>query len=283
MATTGRDDDIILRFQDVQFQRNSRDILRDIDWEVRRGQRWVVLGANGAGKTSLLRLAATYEAPTSGTLDVLGRTLGTVDVRDLRRRIGYISDALARQVPRRARVFDLVALGAEAKLIRMAESWSDEMVAHTRAMLLAVGCDHLADEVMETLSVGERQRVMIARGLMARPDLLLLDEPSAGLDVGGREMLVATLSAAARSDATDAMVFVTHHMEEIPAGFTHALLLKDGAVVANGPLDEVVEPRTLTECFETPLAVERVRGRFFVLGAEDSSPTIPVLGSPVSR
>lgn len=273
----------VLRFHGVTFRREGRDILHSIDWQVHRGERWVVLGANGAGKTTLLRLAATYEAATEGTVEVLGREVGTFDVRELRTSIGYISDALARQVPRRTRVIDLIALGAEAKLVRMAEVWSDELLDHARAMLAAVGCSHREHDVIETLSVGERQRVMIARGLMARPDLMLLDEPSAGLDVGGREVLVSTLTAAARSSAVDAMVFVTHHMEEIPAGFTHALLLKDGAVFASGPLDEVVTSGTLSACFSTPLAVERVRGRFMVLGADDGLASIPVAGSPVSR
>lgn len=273
----------VLRFDGVRFTRDGRDILEDIDWEVRSGERWVVLGANGAGKTTLLRLAATYEAGTSGSVEVLGRRVGSFDVRTIRTSIGYVSDALARQVPRRMRAIELVALGAEAKLIRMAEVWSEEHLAHAAAMLAAVGCAHRADDLMETLSVGERQRVMIARGLMARPELLLLDEPSAGLDVGGREMLVATLTAAARSDAVDAMVFVTHHMEEIPAGFTHALLLKDGGVFASGPLDAVVESATLSACFSVPLAVERVRDRYFVIGADDHVPTVPLAGGPVSR
>jgi len=276
-------DDVVLGFHGVDFQRDGRTILDHIDWQVRRGERWVVLGANGAGKTTLLRMAATYEAATRGSIDVLGRRVGTFDVRELRTRIGFISDALVRQVPTRTRVLDLVAMGAEAKLIRMAEVWSDELLAHARAMIAAVGCSHREQDVMDTLSVGEKQRVMIARGLMARPELLLLDEPSAGLDVGGRELLVSTLTAAARSDAVGAMVFVTHHMEEIPDGFTHALLLKDGKVFASGELEEVVEARTLSECFSTPLVVERVRGRFFVLGEEGSIATVPVDGSPVNR
>jgi iron complex transport system ATP-binding protein len=273
----------LLRLAGVHFRRDGRSILRDIDWEVRRGERWVVLGANGAGKTTLLRMAATYESATQGVVEVLGRRAGTFDVRELRTSIGYISDALARQVPRRTPVLELVALGAQAKLVRMSEVWSDELTAHARAMLAAVGCSHRETDVIETLSVGEKQRVMIARGLMAKPDLLLLDEPSAGLDVGGRELLIATLTAAARSDEVGAMVFVTHHMEEIPAGFTHALLLKDGASFAQGPLDDVVVSKTLSDCFSAPLAVERVRGRYFVLGADGPTASVPVAGSPFSR
>jgi len=282
-ASGSTDTGTVLRFSGVHFRREGRSILHDIDWEVRRGERWVVLGANGAGKTTLLRMAATYESATEGVVEVLGRRAGTFDVRELRTSIGYISDALARQVPRRTRVLDLVALGAEAKLVRMAEVWSDELLAHARAMLASVGCTHRELDVMETLSVGEKQRVMIARGLMAKPDLLLLDEPSAGLDVGGRELLVSTLTSAAMSDSVGAMIFVTHHMEEIPAGFTHALLLKDGAVFARGELEDVVEAETLSECFSAPLAVERVRGRFFVLGADGAIASVPVAGSPVSR
>ena len=275
--------DIVLAFRGVGFRREGRAILADIDWTVRSGERWVVLGANGAGKTTMLRMAATYESPSEGTIDVLGHRIGTFDVRDLRTRMGFISQALVRQLPRRTKVLDLVAMGAEAKFIRMAEVWSDEMITQARAMIAAVGCSHREQDVMETLSAGEQQRVMIARGLMARPDLLLLDEPSAGLDVGGRELLVATLTNAAQADAVGAIVFVTHHMEEIPAGFTHALLLKDGRIFANGPLEEVVETQTLSACFSTPLIVERVRDRFFVLGDPDGTPVLPLSDGSISR
>jgi iron complex transport system ATP-binding protein len=252
---------------DVHYHRDGRPILHGIDWHVRDGERWVVLGANGAGKTTLIRIISTYEFPTAGTVDVLGERIGTIDVRDLRPRIGLVSQALARQVPRRSRTLDLVVLGAEAKLSRMYEAPEDAAVARARDLLTTVGCLGRVDDVFETLSAGEQQRVLIARALMAEPELLLLDEPTAGLDVGGRELLIDTMTRFAADPSVSVIVFVTHHIEEVPANFTHALLLRDGGVFAAGPIEQVLDAPTLSDCFRTDLAVQRVAGRWFVTAA----------------
>jgi iron complex transport system ATP-binding protein len=257
-----------LGFDAVTYRRDDRTILGGIDWHVRTGERWVVLGANGAGKTSLLRLASTYESPTSGTVEVLGARLGQVDVRTLRPRIGYVSQALQRAVPPHTPVLDLVVMGAEAKLQRLYERYTDRQLDQARALLDLVGCaDHQRDR-FDTLSAGEQQRVLLARSLMAEPELLLLDEPTAGLDVGGRELLITTLTAFADRPDISVIVFVTHHLEEVPRNFTHSLLLRDGKVFAAGPIEETLDSATLSACFGTPLALERLGGRYVAMAAE---------------
>lgn len=257
----------VIDLTDVHYHRDGRPILDGIDWHVRDGERWVVLGANGAGKTTLVRIVSTYEFPTSGTVDVLGERVGTIDVRDLRPRIGVVSQALARQVPRRLRTLDLVVLGAEAKLSRLYEVPDDAAVARARQLVATVGCTGRLEDVFETLSAGEQQRVLIARALMAEPELLLLDEPTAGLDVGGRELLIRTMTRFADDRTVSVLVFVTHHFEEVPPNFTHALLLRDGGVFASGPIESVLDAATLSDCFRTPLDVQRVAGRWFVTAA----------------
>ena len=257
-----------LAFSNVSFRRDERDILQDISWRVEPGQRWVVLGANGAGKTTLVRIASTYEAPTSGTVEILGQRLGRVDVRELRPHIGYVSQALQRAVPRRTRVLDLVVMGAEAKLSRMYETFAESDVERARKLLEDVGCLDRADAAFETLSAGEQQRALLARCLMADPELLLLDEPTAGLDVGGRELFIATLTRLAMSESVSSIVFVTHHIEEVPVGFTHGLLLRNGEIYAAGPLDHALSDEVLSGCFRTPLRVERLEGRYIALAAK---------------
>jgi iron complex transport system ATP-binding protein len=261
-----RDRPGVIGFDAVSFRRGGRPILRDIDWHVRDGERWVVLGANGAGKTTLVRIASTYEAATSGRVEVLEERIGRVDVRQLRTRIGFVSQALQRAIPRRLRVLDLVVMGAEAKLQRMYERFTVDQIDRARELLTDVGCLDRQDDVFDTLSAGEQQRVLIARCLMADPELLLLDEPTAGLDVGGRELLVTTLAGSVAGSPVAAIVFVTHHIEEVPASFTHGLLLRDGEVFAAGPIEATLDSATLSECFRTPLTVRRIEGRFFAMG-----------------
>lgn len=253
--------DPVLRLSRVTLRRHGRNLLDAVDWEVSTGERWVVLGPNGAGKTTLLRLASTYEVPSAGEQDVLGERVGRVDLRELRECIGFASHALARLVPDPTRVRDLVVMGSDATLRRGRREYDDAQWEEADRLLEVVRCTHLAGERFSTLSAGEQQRVQIARALMGAPELLLLDEPTAGLDVGGREQLVGILDELAGSELP-AIVFVTHHPEEIPPAFTHALLLRDGRVHASGALGSVMVSELLSSCFGIPLRVERRDGRY---------------------
>jgi len=243
----------VIDFSGVGVDLGGAEVLHDIDWTVADGERWAVLGPNGAGKSTLLELAAARRHPTRGTAEVLGERLGAVDVFELRPRIGLASTTVGSRIPGRERVLDAVVTAAWAVTGRWREDYdpSDEQRARELLDLLAVG--HLAERRLDTLSEGERKRVLIARALMTDPELLLLDEPAAGLDVGGREDLVSRLGWIAQDPAAPTTVLVTHHLEEIPVGFTHALLLRDGGIVAAGPIAEVLTAPHLTDTFGLPL------------------------------
>jgi iron complex transport system ATP-binding protein len=257
----------VLDLQDVTIRRGTTTILDGLSWTVREGERWVVLGRNGAGKTTVLQVAAGRMHPTSGTADLLGSRLGRVDVFELRPRIGLASAALADRIPGSEVVRDVVLTAAYGVTGRWREAY--EAVDEDRAadLMAAFGVSRFADRRFGTLSEGERKRVQIARALMSDPELLLLDEPAAGLDLGGREELVAALSELASDKRSPALVLVTHHVEEIPPGFTHLLLLADGRVHAAGPVDEVLTAENLSGAFGTPLTVERVGDRWTARGA----------------
>jgi ABC-type molybdenum transport system, ATPase component/photorepair protein PhrA len=247
----------VLRLEDVAVRRDGAPLLRDIDWTVREDERWVVIGPNGAGKTTLLQVVGAMLYPSEGRVEILGEHLGQTDVFELRPRIGLASAALAEKVPPDEKVIDLVLTASYAILGR----WQEEYDSHdlTRAVELIdqLGCAHLIRRRFGTLSEGERKRVQIARALMPDPELLLLDEPAAGLDVGGREDLVRRLSALAWDPKAPTMVLVTHHVEEVPSGFTHGLLLRHGSVVAQGPLEVVMTVENLSRTFGVPLGLER--------------------------
>ncbi|HYT40565.1 MAG TPA: ATP-binding cassette domain-containing protein, partial [Acidimicrobiia bacterium] len=273
----------VLAFRGVTLSFDpGRPVLAGVDWQVGPGERWVVLGANGSGKTSLLRLAGGWLFPTSGTVDVLGHRLGRVDVRSLRRRLGYASGALAAQLRPGVTGLEVVMAAKYAALETWWHTYDDADRARARALLERMGCAHLADRAVTTASDGERQRVQLARTLMIDPDLLLLDEPTAGLDLGGREALVARLAELASAPGAPATVLVTHHTEEIPPGFTHALLLRAGAVLAAGPLDETVTAAALSVCFDTAVTLERRAGRFIAL-ASPGEPAPPSTYPPAPR
>jgi iron complex transport system ATP-binding protein len=252
----------VIEFAEVTVRRGSATLLDRISWRVAEGERWVVLGPNGAGKTTLLQVAAAQIHPTDGVAGILDEVLGTVDVFELRPRIGLTSAALAERIPREELVRDVVVSASYAVVGRWREAYDE--LDHDRAgeLLGSVGAGHLRDRTFGTLSEGERKRVQIARALMADPELLLLDEPAAGLDLGGREDLVSTLATLAADPASPATVLVSHHVEEIPPGFTHALLLRSGTVVAAGPLAEVVTEEHLTETFGMPLVLSHEAGRW---------------------
>src|SRR6187551_2675848 len=227
----------VIEFAEVTVRRGSATLLDKISWRVAEGERWVVLGPNGAGKTTLLQVASAQTHPTDGVAGILDEVLGTVDVFELRPRIGVTSAALAERIPRSERVHDVVVSASYAVVGRWREQYDE--LDHERAdeLLAQLHIERLADRTFGTLSEGERKRVQIARALMTDPELLLLDEPAAGLDLGGREDLVSTLSLLASSASSPATVLVSHHVEEIPPNFTHAMLLRDGEVVASGPID----------------------------------------------
>lgn len=244
-------------------------VVRDLDWTVGVDERWVVLGPNGSGKTSILRLLAFLRAPSRGTVTVLGDTYGAVDVRRARRRIGFASSALLQQLRPSLSTHDAVLTGADAALEPWWSTYDDAQHARADALLDLVGCAGHSAQELATLSEGERKRVLVARVLMADPQLLLFDEPCAGLDLGGREAMVAVLGDLARADRSEdsadrsrPLVMVTHHLEEIPPGITHALLLRRGSVVSAGPVTDTLTSEAVSATFGVPVAVESSAGRW---------------------
>ena len=254
--------DEVLKLRGVSVRRETSLLLRNINWTAHDSERWIVIGPNGAGKTTLLQVAATVLFPTEGTVEVLGERLGEVDVFDLRPRIGMTSAALAERVPSGEKVIDLVLTASYAILGRWKEEYESADVTRAVELLDALGCAHLIRRRFSTLSEGERKRVQIARALMPDPEMLLLDEPAAGLDLGGREDLLRRLSQLARDPKAPMIVLVTHHVEEVPDGFTHAMLLRRGSVLAAGPINDVFTARNLSRCFGVPLEIEYRRSRW---------------------
>ncbi|KGM10365.1 ABC transporter ATP-binding protein [Cellulomonas bogoriensis] len=253
---------VVLDLQSVTVRRGPKTILDEVTWRVEDGQRWVLLGANGAGKTTLLQVAAGRMHPSSGSAGVLGERLGAVDVFELRPRVGVASAALADAISPAETVRDVVLTAAYGMTGRWRERYEEVDHERAQALLDVFGVGALADRRFGTLSEGERKRTQIARALMADPELLLLDEPAAGLDLGGREELVGALTELAHDHRSPVLVLVTHHVEEIPPGFTHALLLRDGKVQAAGPLGEVLTAESLSVTFGTALEVEHRDGRW---------------------
>jgi iron complex transport system ATP-binding protein len=252
----------VLELADVSVRRGGATLLDSVTWEVREDQRWVVLGANGAGKTTLVQLCSAQIHPTSGVIGILGEVLGTVDVFELRPRVGYTSAAMAERIPRDELVKDVVVSASYGVVGRWREHYDELDHDRARALLVEVGAGRLLDRTFGTLSEGERKRVQIARSLMADPELLILDEPAAGLDLGGREDLVSTMTVLANDALSPAIVLVSHHVEEIPPGFTHALMLRNGRVVAQGTMAEVMTADNLTATFGMNLLLTHEDGRY---------------------
>jgi iron complex transport system ATP-binding protein len=253
----------VLRLSGVRLVRDGQVILDGIDLHVEPGERWVLLGPNGSGKTSIVRIASLWMHPSSGTVEVLGRVLGRVDVRSHRRRIALVSAAMADMLRPALPARDIVMTAANAALEPWWHRYTDDDGAAAVATLARVGADHLAGRTFGTLSSGERQRVLLARALAIDPGLLLLDEPFAGLDLGAREDLVVRLGSLAADPSTPASVLVTHHVDEIPAGSTHLLLLREGRIVATGPIDDVLTGDSLSATFGVPLLLERRHDRWW--------------------
>lgn len=258
----------VLGLAEVSIVRSGNVLLDAVTWDVEEGERWVILGPNGAGKTTLLQIAATRMHPSSGVAEVLGERLGRVDVFELRPRIGLSSAAVADTIPGGEIVGNVVVTASYGIVGRWREKYDAQDYARALGLLRQLGVDQFVNRRFGTLSEGERKRVLIARSLMTDPELLLLDEPAAGLDLGGREDLVRRLAAIAEDDTAPALVLVTHHVEEIPPGFTDVLLLRGGRVVAAGPLASTLTDDNLSATFGLPLKVEQAQGRWYARAAD---------------
>lgn len=245
----------VLELANVTVTRGTKNLIDSINWSVQEGERWVILGPNGAGKSTLLSIAGARLHPTRGEVDILDEILGAVDVFELRPRIGVSSAAIATQIPAHETVRDVVVTAAYGVQGRWREEY-DSMDEDQATQLLADwGVADLADRPFGTLSDGERKRTLIARALMTDPEMLLLDEPGAGMDIAGREDLVARLTELAQDPFAPATILVTHHLEEVPAGFTHALMLRDGKIVAAGPINETITEANLRDTYGMDLAL----------------------------
>ena len=253
----------VLQLHDVQVKRENKTILGPITWNVNEGERWVILGPNGAGKSTLLLLCATKIHPTSGSVSILDEVLGKVDVFELRTRLGLTTPALINEIPFDEKVVDVVLTAAYAITGRWQENYDLWDESRAMALLTTLGVRELGERIFGTLSEGEKKRVLIARALMADPELLLLDEPAAGLDLGGREDLLQRMELLAKDPLAPATIIVTHHIEEIPAGTTHALLIASAQVVATGPVETVVTSENLTKAYGLSITVSHEGGRFF--------------------
>jgi iron complex transport system ATP-binding protein len=253
----------ILQLSDISVRRGDRVILGPLNWQVLEGERWVILGPNGAGKTTLLQICSSLIHPTTGEIHILGEKLGRVDVFELRTRIGLTSSALVEQISPDELVMDVVLTAAYAMFGRWQEKYDLWDESRAMALLTALGVRELGERLFGSLSEGEKKRVQIARALMADPELLLLDEPASSLDLGGREDLLRRIESLSKDPLAPATVIVTHHIEEIPVGTTHALLLRDGVAVAQGEVASVITDQNLTQAYGLAITVQTEGGRFF--------------------
>ena len=257
------DESEVIALEGVSVVRDGRYLLHDVDWLVHAHERWVVLGPNGAGKTTMLQVASTYMGPTRGSVRLLGQRYGKVDVRELRERLGYAGAGVSGFVRPDLPALDIVVTGRHASFVPTRfHEYTDEDWSAAHRHLDRLAAAHLAGRRFGTLSSGEKQRVLIARSMMTQPEVLLLDEAMTGLDLGARERLVASLGALASDPDSPAVILVTHHVEEIPPGFTHIALIADGSVVAEGPIDDVLTADALSATFAQSLRLERRSGRF---------------------
>ena len=252
----------VLDFNNVTVLRDKKPVLSNVDWQVESDQRWVIIGPNGAGKTTLLRVAASQIQPSTGTAIVLGQTLGKVNVFELRTRIGFASNALSSHIPNSETVLNSVMTAIYAVTGRWNEEYDEIDVRRAMRVLNEWHLSELADRAFGTLSDGERKRAQIARSVMPDPELLLLDEPVASLDLAAREQTISLIGAYASEPAAPAIVMVTHHLEEIPEGFTHALIVSGGQVHAAGPIEQTLTSDKLSGAFGVSISVELVDGRY---------------------
>jgi iron complex transport system ATP-binding protein len=250
------------RLRGVSVVRQGVAILDGIDWDVGPGERWAVLGPNGSGKTTLLRVAGMRLLPTRGTVEVLGETYGRCDARAVRERVAFVSQNILRGLRPTLTAHEVVLTGRHAALETWWHRYDEDDHLQVRRLLEAAGLAGGSERPFGVLSEGERQQVLLARALMARPELLLLDEPAAGLDLGARERLVGYLAALAADPGTPPLVLVTHHVEELPAGITHATLVRGGRLVAVGAVADVLTTDAVSSCFGVAVTIERAGGRW---------------------
>jgi iron complex transport system ATP-binding protein len=251
----------VITFDRATVRISGRRVLGPITLRVGDGQRWAVLGPNGSGKTTMLRLAGAIRRPSSGSVEVLGARLGTVDLRALRERIAFVGHAVSDEIPAGLGVRDVVLTGKRRTLVPWFQAFDDDDRARADELLGRFGCAGLDGQAYAACSQGERQRVLLARALFAAPALLLLDEPAAGLDLPAREALIGALDAAGELAGLPT-ILVTHHLEELPTSITHAALLREGALVAAGSIEEVLSDDLVGACFAMPLSVRRTAGRW---------------------
>lgn len=252
----------VLDFNNVTVLRDKKPVLSNVDWQVESDQRWVIIGPNGAGKTTLLRVAASQIQPSTGTAIVLGQTLGKVNVFELRTRIGFASNALSSHIPNSETVLNSVMTAIYGVTGRWNEEYDEIDVRRAMRVLNEWQLSELADRAFGTLSDGERKRAQIARSVMPDPELLLLDEPVASLDLAAREQTISLIGAYASESAAPAIVMVTHHLEEIPEGFTHALIVSGGQIHSAGPIEQTLTSDKLSGAFGVSISVELVDGRY---------------------
>ncbi|MFM8843956.1 MAG: ABC transporter ATP-binding protein [Actinomycetota bacterium] len=260
--------DPLLSVTNVEVVRDGRTILGPLNWEIDEGQRWVILGPNGAGKTTLLQLLAALIHPTRGEVRILGERMGAVDVFELRPRIGFTSSAMIELLPGDEKVMDVVLTSAYAIAGRWNEDYDLWDESRAKALLTTFGVRELGERKFGTLSEGEKKRVQISRALMADPEVLLLDEPAAGLDLGGREDILQRITTYTSDESAPATIIVTHHIEEIPAGTTHALLLKDGRAAFLGPIEQVLTESTIKDVFGTSISLSFNGRRYFAAAVD---------------
>ena len=253
----------LVALTDVSVLRSGKAIIDQLTWSVNSHERWVIIGPNGAGKTTLLSLLSSYLFPSKGSVSILGSTLGTVDSAELKTRVGMTSAALLSLIPEDEKVGDIVLSSAYAVFGRWNEDYDPWDESRSSALLSTLGVKELRDRLFVTLSEGEKKRVMIARALMPDPELLLMDEPAAGLDLGGREDLLKRISSFAVDPAAPATITVTHHLEEIPSATTHVLVLKAGKSFAQGPIESTLTSEMLSDLYGIRLQLGTHLGRYF--------------------
>jgi iron complex transport system ATP-binding protein len=251
----------LLRVQNATFVRGGRRILKGIDWEVGSGQHWCVLGPNGCGKTSLINLITGYEPATDGVIQIGQDTFGNSDWREVRKRVGLVTNTLTTYIEPGEPVMHVVASGRDAKL-NLWQPPSATLKKQAAGLIEAAGCTHLKKSLWATLSQGEKQKVLICRALMARFEVLILDEPCAGLDPVAREQFLAWMSEISEWPEAPSLIMVTHHVEEILPCITHVFLLRDGAVLARGPKEKMLTSRALGSLYGAPVRLSRKAGRY---------------------